>query len=84
MKHTEVSEKGYLKIMYETEDCSPIGVNCIKTVKIIYNKDESNTVIVLKKDYSANINNEDYDDLNKVCAPAIVIHVLFFNLAKAS
>ena len=59
--------------MYETEDCSPIGVNCIKAVKIIYNKDESNTVIVLKKDYSANINNEDYDDLNKVRAMFMTI-----------
>jgi hypothetical protein len=66
VKHTEVEEKGYLKIMYETEDCSPISVMCIKSVKIIYNKDDSNNVIVLRKDFSANVNNEDYDDLSRV------------------
>lgn len=57
MKSSEVTTKGSLRINYNVEDCTDMGINCIMSVSVRYQYGNETTVVVLQNDFSALINN---------------------------
>ena len=47
-------------------ECSPVGAHCIKAIVITYKTEDVHIIIILRKDSSATINGEDYDNLETV------------------
>ena len=81
----EEGEKGYLRIEYETEVCSPLDIKCFILIRVIYRIDGNENTCVIRKDGTGVINGNDYENLKKVNTQNYSLyHVGFcFNLYKS-
>ena len=56
MRSGELNTKGSLRINYEVNDCTDMGINCIVSVYVRYQYGNETTSVVLNNDFSADIN----------------------------